>query len=51
VELYDLAHDAGETRDLAATTPSKAMELQGRLREWLKQMKAHMPLLDGRPAK
>ncbi|MBI1356934.1 MAG: sulfatase-like hydrolase/transferase [Acidobacteria bacterium] len=35
VELYDLADDLGETRDLAASQPEKAAELLARLRGWI----------------
>lgn len=34
IELYDLASDPGETRDLAATDPKRATELLGKLRAW-----------------
>jgi arylsulfatase A-like enzyme len=33
-ELYDLAADPGETRDLTATDPKRAAELLGKLRAW-----------------
>lgn len=35
VELYDLARDPGEARDLAAAEPARAARLQGMLHDWL----------------
>ena len=40
-ELYDLAADPGETRDLTATDPKRAAELLGKLRAW--QTATHAP--------
>jgi|GEM_PF-1539903 len=33
-ELYDLANDVGETKDLAATRPATAKELQALRDKW-----------------
>jgi len=43
VELYDLATDAGESKDLAAQSPAKAQELQGALAAWRKRVGAKIP--------
>jgi arylsulfatase A-like enzyme len=43
VELYDLAADAGETKDLAGQTPDKARQLQGALAAWRKRVGAQIP--------
>jgi len=42
-ELYDLANDIGETRDLAATHPDKVRELRTALHQWRKAVGAQMP--------
>jgi hypothetical protein len=36
VELYDLAADLGEQRNLASEQPAKVAELRARLDEWVK---------------
>ncbi|NQU24463.1 MAG: sulfatase [Candidatus Nealsonbacteria bacterium] len=43
VELYNLANDIGETRDLSAEMPEKAAEMKGKLDAWLKESGAKMP--------
>ncbi len=43
VELYDLADDIGERRDLSKRFPGKATELLRRLKEWRKETGAAMP--------
>ena len=43
VELYDLADDIGEQRDLAAVIPQKAAELRSRLHAWRGEVGAQMP--------
>lgn len=40
VELYNLADDIGETKDLAASMPQKVKELQGLLHHWKKTVGA-----------
>lgn len=42
-ELYDLAHDIGETKDLAATQPERAKALREQLDAWLKSVDAQLP--------
>ena len=42
-ELYDLAHDVGETKDLAAAQPALAKTLRTRLDAWLKSVDAQLP--------
>jgi arylsulfatase A-like enzyme len=42
-ELYNLSEDSGETRDLAATFPEKAAELQAALEAWWRDTGARMP--------
>jgi len=42
-ELFDLAEDLGETRDLAAERPGLVRELDGRLAAWLADTGARMP--------
>ncbi len=43
VELYNLAEDLSETRDLAEQLPERAAELRRQLDQWLKQVDAQMP--------
>jgi arylsulfatase A-like enzyme len=43
LELYDLAGDIGEQRNLANANPSKRDELHGKLVAWRKTVKAPMP--------
>jgi len=43
-ELYNLADDIGERRDLAAAEPKLRRDLSKRLDSWLKQVGAQMPL-------
>lgn len=42
-ELYDLSRDGSEKTDLAGRMPEKAVELRGRLEEWLRGVGAQMP--------
>ena len=44
IELYNLAEDIGEQKNLAASHPQKAVELRAKLVAWQKQIKAKMPL-------
>jgi arylsulfatase A-like enzyme len=43
-ELYNLADDLGESRDLAAQNLQKAAELREKLRRWQKELGAKMPV-------
>jgi hypothetical protein len=43
-ELYHLADDLSETKDLAAKQESKRRELASDLNRWLKSVKAKMPV-------
>lgn len=43
IELYDLANDPGETRDLAAALPKDAERLRNKLRAWRESVDARMP--------
>ena len=43
VELFDLADDPGETRDLAGRRPAQVLELRNRLQEWRESVEARMP--------
>lgn len=43
VELYDLARDIGETKDLAAAMPEEAAKLRRQLEAWLDQTGAGIP--------
>ena len=43
-ELYNLADDPGEQKDLAQSNPRKAAELRTKLAAWQKQLKAKMPV-------
>jgi arylsulfatase A len=43
-ELYDLAKDPGETRDIADSNPQKKREVAKRLDGWLKEVGAQMPV-------
>lgn len=45
LELYNLANDLGETRNLAKEMPRKAAALRAKLRRWLIETKAAMPRL------
>ena len=42
-ELYNLAKDIGETKDLVSTEPAKAQELRTQLDAWLKSVDAQFP--------
>ncbi len=42
-ELYDLADDLGESRNLASVLPEKTRELAGDLENWRRSMGAQMP--------
>ena len=42
VRMFELEKDPGESRDLAATMPAKAAELEARLNEYLKAVGAQM---------
>ena len=42
-ELYNLAEDIGETRDLASVLPDKVRELSKELENWRKDVNAQMP--------
>ena len=44
VELYNLANDIGEQKNLATRQPKKTAELRAKLRTWQKSMKAKMPV-------
>ena len=44
VELYDLAQDVGEERDLAETMPEKARELLDQLNAWRAEVGAQPPV-------
>jgi len=43
VELYDLARDPGERRDLAGEMPELSEELRGKLAAWRRSVNAAMP--------
>ncbi len=43
IELYDLANDPGETRDLAASLPKDAERLRNKLKAWRESVDARMP--------
>jgi len=52
LELYNLADDIGETKNLAKENPAKAKELHARLVAWRAEVKAPMPTKnDGNSAK
>jgi arylsulfatase A-like enzyme len=44
LELYDLAADPGESRDLASEQPERAAELDARLDAWLRETGALVPV-------
>ncbi|MFB0517082.1 MAG: sulfatase/phosphatase domain-containing protein [Candidatus Neomarinimicrobiota bacterium] len=43
LELFNLAEDLGETRDLAAERPDTAAQLRDRLHQWRQSIDARMP--------
>ncbi|MBI1356677.1 MAG: sulfatase-like hydrolase/transferase [Acidobacteria bacterium] len=43
-ELYNLAEDVGETKDLAAAMPDKTAELQAKLHAWREKVGAQPPV-------
>ncbi|MGI8988315.1 MAG: sulfatase [Bryobacteraceae bacterium] len=43
IEMFNLAEDIGESRNLAAENPRKAAELKGKLDAWLKDLNPEMP--------
>ena len=44
VELYNLASDIGERRDLSKKNPAKTKEMLAKLRKWQKELGARMPV-------
>jgi arylsulfatase A len=44
--LYNLKNDLGERNNLAARMPEKLAELRGRMTEYLKALKAQIPVID-----
>jgi hypothetical protein len=48
-ELFDLAADPGEYRDLSAERPARAAELKARLAAWRKAVAAAMPTPNPEP--
>lgn len=50
LELYNLASDVGEQKNLAATHPDKVNELQSRLKAWREEIKAPMPAKNASPS-
>lgn len=48
VELYNLAADIGERRNLAQEQPERARELQHRLHRWLERVEAPLPSFNPR---
>jgi arylsulfatase A-like enzyme len=48
VELYNLADDPGEQRDLAGQLPQQAAELRERLAFWRESVDAQLPKLNSR---
>jgi arylsulfatase A-like enzyme len=46
LELFDLAEDPGERKNLARTLPKVAAELHGLLRNWRRSVKATMPAVN-----
>jgi arylsulfatase A-like enzyme len=49
VELYDLAADPGEQRDLAAAQPERAAEMTRQLHQWRESVGAQMPTPNPEP--
>ena len=45
IELYDLSSDAGEQRDISATMPEKATDLEAQLRSWWERVEAWIPVV------
>ena len=43
LELYNLQHDIGETKNLAESMPDKTRELHEKLIAWRKSVNAPMP--------
>ncbi len=43
IELFDVAHDIGETRELSRTHPERAARLHAELKAWRTQVGARMP--------
>ena len=44
VELFNLAHDPGETKNLAASEPARAADLRDKLHAWRASVGARMPV-------
>ncbi|MGI9178338.1 MAG: sulfatase-like hydrolase/transferase, partial [Pirellulales bacterium] len=49
LELYDLTHDVGEKKNLAADDPARAAALQARLAAWRHSIHAPMPTPNTKP--
>ena len=46
LELYDLANDIGEKKNLATEMPQKAAQLQQKLARWRRSVRAKMPTMN-----
>ena len=44
IELYDLATDLGERKNLANASPEMAQKLKSKLDDWLRDSHAKMPV-------
>jgi len=43
IELFDVAHDIGETRELSKAQPARAARLHGELKAWRTRLGARLP--------
>ncbi len=48
VELFDVAHDIGETKDRASAEPGRVAQLRGELHAWQREVGAVMPTANPR---
>jgi arylsulfatase A-like enzyme len=49
IELYDLAADPGETKDLASAQPQRVAEMKKMLADWRKSVDAQLPTANPKP--
>ncbi len=47
MELYDLRHDVGETKDLAAAEPARVRQMSAALKAWFETMQDECPVWPG----
>jgi hypothetical protein len=49
IELYNLAEDLGETKNLAKTYPERTAEMKAELLKWESNISKNLPYTVGKP--